>query len=451
MHNAIQQQDQSSDGVSPSIQYPDHLELRRLFMANRLVRGARFWHTEVMLENGYDFLELYHANGGAVSKTGLLDSAANNSTNAWWEVPGVGQNWLSRTPAVMTFRTDYNGYRDGFRFTRVQLCCASNSQELAPIPIANMTDGARYTGTLIGPGDVVYFRAGAPTAGHVLHVNLWSMHTTNFDIKARCNALPTDTTYDFVSHTPFGRWEYLPITNTVAQCTGVIYIAVYSHTSSGSFNITASRAKASMMKNLRVGVEKTPTPAEWNEIDRGLRIGSRYYYATTEGQHIVNRFSMFPGLADGCSSCGGNKCDICLERNNRNGYSRVLNSCTSNSKMRIVYSDWGSPIMIAHELAHYLGCVPDEYCHEHNAPPGGCKPQNSCQWCSYSIVGHSGLDLCTHLNHREIHPHDQACTTGNIGATSMWERMSNIYFIPLQTPDYFNYENHHFNDYIFVW
>jgi hypothetical protein len=236
---------QSNDGLPPAGSvYQDRIDHRRAFMGNRYARGLRLWHTEFMTENGWDFMEFFHSDGSTISRTGSLDTSTNSATNAWVEFTNTGNLRLSYVPASIRFFSDLIGQDLGVRFTKAAVCCSTTQ---AALPVANVTWGVRYTGILLASNDVVYFKVGAAsTSSKAIHVTLWSSYSSvDFDLKARCNALPTSTTYDY-SAVASGRWEYLRIPYTSTCPAGPWYVAVYSYSGDGGFNFVASLAKTSM-------------------------------------------------------------------------------------------------------------------------------------------------------------------------------------------------------------
>lgn len=433
---------QSRDGMTTTVsgQYQDRIDHRRPFVGNRYARGLRLYHTEFMTELNWDFMEFSHADGSPlITRTGLIDTASNSTTNAWIQLSGAGSLRLSYIPALIRFNSDLIGPAAGVKFTKAAVCCATTQ---ASLPVANVTWGTRYTGILLATNDVVFFKVGAATSSaKAIHVTLWSSFSgVDFDLKARCNALPTSTTYDY-SAVASGRWEYLRIPYTATCPSGPWYVAVYSHSGDGGFNFVASLAKTAMEKTLNVGIEKNATPEELDTIEATLKGGSRWYYGMTEGQHFVTTFNLYNNRGQGCSSCGGQSCHICFEDDDAN-IPRVVNKCQSGSKMYIPISSWDELSTMGHELGHYLGCFPDEYCLDKDVV-GDCQPYEGCSWCGHSWMGFHPNNLCMSTNHNL--DSTDPCTTPSPNAYSNWQTIPNIEFIPTTTPDNFNYENHHFS------
>ena len=246
--------------------YKNYIDTKRLFVTNRWVRGLELKHKEFMLEEyNYDFLSLFHPDGSTTAIfSGQLDEEGTSSTDAWIAFLNNGSLRFSWVPGTMRFKTDYSVHYDGFQFNRARVCCGSTQ---APLPLAQVTWGQRYTGVLLGSGDVVYFKVGRGyTSGEAIHITSWSGHTfPAFRVKARCGALPSETTYDW-STSSVSRWAYLRIPNPTS-CASFWYVAVHSVDSSpGQFNLVASLASTSMEKSYRVGIENTASGAELDEV-----------------------------------------------------------------------------------------------------------------------------------------------------------------------------------------
>jgi hypothetical protein len=403
--------------------YINFVDQTREVRANPNVKAFEFRVDSFDTETGYDFLK-WRQKGGA-------DQHLTGTPATGWYGTVVNEN-LQSTPMELQFITDFSVTRPGFRIGQARVCCAaSTNREPANIPLLR-----RNTGVLLGNGDVVLFKAPALPAGQKLNVILWGGTGADFDLYVRCNAWPTQSTFDYLGFSGNSQ-EFLSFDGSACTSPGTWYIAVHSYSGSGQFNLMVSPMFAAQERtSVTVGTNFNATPDQLNGIANALRGSGRQFYGQTEGQFLVRQFELFNNTGPSCESCGGQPCIICFKNQPGTGY------CCDGSQYVINQSYWFDPEGIAHEYGHGYLAIWDEY----------------EQGTSRSQCGHSNMSFPWGSNNNHCqsgdHKKDKNPSASDTGQPSAWGAGIDPDRLPLTnvsgTPDNTDFRDHDFNGLIEV-
>jgi hypothetical protein len=443
--------------------YPSKAEWRRSVLANQYVSQIWYHFSMFSTEANNDFFFL--------DKWNLSSS---NYPNIVSESGAIGGHWLTsgtRTSSSLLTEPDRLGFISqansissgvtgpGFTIDTVDVQCSGFNSW----PPATLTPAERTSGVLLGDGDVVYAKIYALNT----HANLalWgdsgNTASADFDLFARCNALPTDTTFTARS---FHSLSFEMLHLDPAQCSGgVWYIAVHSWQGAGMFNLMTTRHTTDVTLDVgravacpvAPGLTPATDPAFQTCIagDRGWPAGRaipanywedtvRGMYATTEGAYYVNTVRNHaavepaPLAANNYTSDGrcGNPpvpCQLKID------FPAPANGGQARGTVNAGYVAYvaGATNVTTreHELGHVLLGLPDQYV-ERFTPS-----YDVSHGCGYTImtanVYSDALNVCTPTNHRQ--------DFGHLGATPNAAETLNPSFGSLlshvKTPDPYNF------------
>jgi hypothetical protein len=307
---------------------------------------------------------------------------------AFWQVPG-GASMLGTYSRLTLFTDRSIGRTTGISTDQVSLCTTRVSAETGKTPvITNSYD--RTTGFLLGTNDVIYLsEVMVPSTHHSFA--LWSnVPGVDFDLYARCGALPTPTTYDYRSYSGDAN-EFI---HYKTACASTIYLAVSSFRGAGAFNLTTNLHSSQYDRSLAAGVGYDASDSELAAYADALRKGARLFYAETEGNWLIENIYLYDNTnrvtsnSAECDTCGGANCNICFSPSG----GRPSASCGVGVTMRGNNAD--EPRFVAHELGHYLLCVGDEY-----FQPATGSSQFQCGHSNMASPYDENFNHCTDFDH----------------------------------------------------
>jgi len=401
----------------PCPHYINNLDYQRYVVANKYVREFGFYINLFETQNGYDYL-YYGPEGGLTGLTG-------NPTLGWRDFSVAAS--LQSQPGLLHFVTDTSGSDEGFHLNSARVCCTSTGDTNTAL----LSRHVRYTGFLLGTGDLIKLRASV-TSNHLNFV-MWGDPSggKDFDIYVRCNAEPTPISYAYASTT--GQEEFIHVPSGVCD-TGTWYIAVSSYSGSGWFNLVVSEHKGAQHRNLRAGVTFDANGSGQPGVaalQDALRQAARHFFGATEGVVHVENIDFYNNISSCDSGCGSASCDIC--------YYDQDGTATAGCGGRINVYRWyfQDPEGISHEFGHAYMCLPDEYY-------AGCG--GNCWQCGHSNMAApwgSQNNFCFYHNHKKDKTPGATDTTANPNWTDAYNQQISPWS-PSRTPD--NYDYRGFSD-----
>lgn len=417
------------NSVSPA-SYNNHLHIRHQVQGNEYVRNFQFYISSFSTESGYDYLQYSPTGpGSSAYLTGALPAQWRTIYHGT-SIP-FNETFLFHSDAIVS--------GNGFNIGSALVCCDSS-----PTP-ANHDVGLAVNnhGFLLGAGDTTYYqysRASTENGNENSVVLYNSSPGSDFDIYVRCNARPTQTTFDF--GTPFaGSDEFLVLPANYCPGPSSIFIAVNSWSGAGQYSLSFHSRKLSRVYDVWVGYENGSvgiTSADWTNFALSLNQGARLLYGATQGtERIANIFvHQPPGFSQG--QCLNHTCDIMLIGSPGRDYVAFW-----GTQYRYVQWPNGGPGAFAnartsmHEWGHQVLGLPDEYADIN----GGSAFVSRC--------GHSMMadpfainTLCTAQDHGT----DNSSATTPYGGDSMWNRLFSSgrtsYMPSTYTPEPFSFQSH---------
>lgn len=424
----------------------------RYFLASAYVSQVQFELSSFSTEQNSDSLNLVQQ-----GQTTSVNLTGNLSPMPQWVQPAT-PSMLQAAPLQLRFTSDESGSFPGFYIDQARVCCAS--QPTTALPTRGMVNGERYTGVLLGANDVVYTWRNAGPAGTRLHLALWGPITgSDFDLYARCNALPTPSAWDLRGYSSDTN-EF--VFGGTDQCVGGIwYIAVHAYSGVGQFHVVGSDAKVSsdeavsgVIPSIRVGVNSNVAPSTLSSIQQTMVKALKYLYGATEGKIFFSACQLWNNAGATCSNCGGQPCDVCFVAGV--GQSNApLCSLSSAANITSGSGYWQSHQGVAHELSHRYLCTQDEYVAKDGSKNCDKDGLNECNWhCGHSIMANpfSGQNnFCLKADQTMTVDHPRDGTSGFVppNTASSWDWIlvssQRVTSIPAYTPDNFDYLGHDFN------
>lgn len=403
--------------------YINNLEDYRFVYANKYVDKLEFRLASFETEVNYDFLK-YREAGGTYS---VLHGSPSLT---WYGI--ASSSVLQENPMQLALTTDRSVNYAGFHIDKVRVCCQTSAGSATPS--ANMELGVRYQGVLLAQHDVVMFTVPAPAANQELNLAMWGAGT-DFDLYARCNAVPTETNFDAAARSGDSR-EFLNM-STSCGSPGVWYVAVQAYSGTGQFNLVASHMRSD--KNIsvwRAGTDFNASQLQMNSFRDQLLLSARQFYGQTEGQVLIRDQHLYNSNGCGPTACGGNACDVCFKNVSGTGFAPC------ESYVDIMQSYFGDVEGLAHEYGHYFFCVYDEYI-----------PDTTIDNCGHSNMANPwgpNNNFCTGHNH-ELDRDSGATDTGldSVWAT-VWTAGDKIVTNTGRNQDNYDYVAHDFNGVINV-
>lgn len=423
--------------------YADYVTQHETISANRYAKKLGLRFVQFSTEAEYDYLEYGRFSPALFRLSGHLASSTPFWLDDFYGIPS-----LQARPALFTFVSDNTSHSVGYRVDRARVTCDSNADSTTT-PIVPFR---RHRGLLLGPNDVVYFRvaASAATADSVVLWGTPAQGSRNYNLWARCNALPTPTAYTAAS-IQSGTHEYLHLEQ--GTCVGTWYLAVTSAQGAGGFSLMWSRHFETQHKSLRAGFQMfTPTADERAAAKLTAVIASKMLYGASEGTTIIERVDSFDGVD--CAwptpqpQCGGRFCDICFIRGS--GVA-VTSTVGTIMQFKTTGSDlsrgWGNFAAreLAHEMGHaFFGSMLTNSTKHVDLDVSGYNPS-----CDYSIMGAYPSNRFT----------NNFCWTGNHGRgagdapvndpRSMWtlaDEKGLVPWTPTSSPDNWSFAFNGFAD-----
>jgi hypothetical protein len=424
----------SDPGGFPCPHYINNVSNTRLFMANGWTTHMQFRLDYLQLEQGFD--NITYGPKGFSSSTQLTGL---HGASTWWT------GLFSQGPSLQSF---YNAMRfvsdgsityGGFTVSTMRICTVATQVDTNP---GTLDIGARYGGPLLGTSDVVYAKFTPPASAHST-VALWPADdgsaSNDFDIFARCGALPTPSAFD-TSATSGNSQEFLHL----GACGSSWYLAIVSFRGSGTFNLVVGRHTASHHMTLTAGTDSVFTAAQIQNVSNQLRDSARFFYGVTEGDQYVDTVNLYANNNSGgsnCPNCGnvtGSKCDICFSLGCTPGcvgQTTCAQPPSGQGKIQL----WTNGFFyqtIGHEMGHaFYGCLADEYINNTS--------------CGHSIMDDqwntgTQFNVCTANDHGLDR---RPGTTVPVGGAAHTQAVTNgrSLVAPTETPDDYSYVNFDFD------
>jgi hypothetical protein len=294
----------------------------------------------------------------------------------------VNTSWsFNATRARLNFISNNALTYEGVSLNQLQVCTYLSTWDTHPP--ATLDSKRRYYGVLLGSTDTVYLQFSATSTNHY-PIALWEDGGGghDFDLYARCGALPTPTQYDWIGFSGNDE-EYIDVTG----CTGTVYVAINSYNGAGPFSVIRGIHTQAAHSILRAGTEFSATPTEYSNLADTLQNAARHYYGSTEGEQIIAQIDLYNSGSCGSTSCGGSPCEICF----RTAGGTANASCSGNGNMNVFVGYRFDPEGISHEFGHMKSCLGDEYV-------------NGSQWqCGHSNMASPWGDnnnFCVDLDHK---------------------------------------------------
>ena len=425
----------------------DNLVYTRTFSANRFISWAQFVSTQNSLEYNWDFLEI-----GRLGLTPTFNVTGARPAGESYVLPG-GFNNFQKRPAVFRLLTDSTNASPGFGFSGVWLLCSGSNGYFSG---GELVQGRRASGVLLGTNDSVLFEwelnhplflSGAQQRRNLI---LWNPAelasgvvdtSIDFDVYAKCGAVPTKTSYDFVSNSGDSS-EFLSVPESACARNQKLYVVVYSYKGTGQFELRASYSNNTQDRILGGSIQHTDNGVNLTENTRML-IGARAIFAQTMGNFLPR------GV---CTVESGmtNYCGTPLTFTRRWDCTR---SAATGGFVGLCTDFPGNTLIMAHEFGHAQWSLPDEYLEN------GANPPVSISGCGHSVMAGYGpgpqpFQFCPSLSHSF-----DRLTGPAVTPTSAWSLISATADIvgppPGASPDPVDLRNHDFNGYmtqsVYVW
>lgn len=345
--------------------------------------------------------------------------------------PSDPSETIQEVPPLVLTTTDSSVQMQGFSFGRARVCHEPGAR--GPMTTAaSMVPQRRYSGLLLGTGDVVYLRVPSGTTktddNSDTHDTfaLWGRPGADFDLYERCGALPTATAWDARGYSSDSQ-EFLHLSSADCPKGSERYIAVHSFAGSGWFNIVNHKHYAiEDIDVVTAGADCAVTDSQLNVYADDLTQGFRHFFGANEGARYFRSIQLK-------SNAGGNIKFYCSS-------GRPHSSVCDGGSVSM-YSDWHDGRTISHELGHYYNCLRDEY------------SDGKGNHCGHSIMA-SQFNV-TQPNYCYASDHNKDPSPLSAGTTSVgavWTKLINrTPYMPWTTPDTYDYINFDFNDmYAFV-
>jgi len=419
----------------PCPHYPNGTVWDRKVFGNRFVSDLRYNFASFATEFQHDTLSFDHFDG-----TSWVNHYAQNGIigphTSYSNPRPVGQNFQAN-PDRLRFRSDASVHGPGFSISEVIASCDSTytSGNVA----GQIYRSERNSGILFGDGDVVYLRiVDSDHYGVVLWGDASNTAGADFDLYARCGALPTNTIFDQRGFR-VGQQEILDL----GSC-NTWYLAVHSFQGAGMFNVLATPHRHNTI-DVGIGIPapapSVPPPATipnqyWTDVARGL-------FAASEGGMFVNfRNHTNPETTANVGKCGSPAvpCVAMVDSaSNTGGQTRYPAPGPS------AYMGMMTPVIIRiHEIGHSWLLLPDEYIRlpdmtEHI----GCAGTMMSAGLLFDV-----FNLCTQATHRKhfgtagptAHP------TPGWGTGSWWWSLSGNGVAPSWSMDPYDFMDFNFNN-----
>jgi hypothetical protein len=226
-------------------------------------------------EGFYDYLQF----GPILAGPWTTLTGTGYPAGTWYDFAAPSGSSFQSFPGLMLFRTDDSVTRPGFTTGMARVCCGGTPNN-ATSQLYEMTRGR---GVLLGTNDTVYMNMDYTCAEAAEHqtIALRGPSGTDFDLYARCGALPTPTSYISPAGMSSNSQEFYHLPANACSCPNTLYIAVNSYQGSGTFDIVRSSHIAGRHVTLRAGTRETATPAQMATFATMLRQSAGRLYGAT--------------------------------------------------------------------------------------------------------------------------------------------------------------------------
>jgi hypothetical protein len=344
-------------------------------------RVYQFWmrFDAFATEQNYDYLEVwsyspnqaestdYHYTGGMPYAGGQQPWAVMQGA---WPIPKAND--------FLHFHSDYSVNNTGVYLGQAAVCTTNPGAPLQGY-YRSSAPVTRNSGVLLGAGDVVYFQfpVGSPTGSCTSAHDTFALQGdptagNDFDLYVKCGALPTPngfTDRDFSGPTtsPTGRPAnsgFVHADTSECPCGSYWYVAVNSYSGSGWFNLVNHKHFASEHRNtLYTG---TTFSASANDINTkyvpSLQAGLQHFFGANEGARYIQTMDFKNNSTDP---------DVQIHAGDSTPNSECENSwycgffgayhCTSDLYQTFDGVSGYQPVVVSHELGHFINCLSDEY------------------------------------------------------------------------------------------
>ncbi len=364
----------------------------------------------------------------------------------------------------------------GFKIASLNVSCSPEGPAPAAFP-ASVHE--KNVGFLTQTSDTVYYSYPPPPTdpgtGSPFHLHVALNHNApassqvnfDFDLYARCGALPTASAYDYVGYSGTPQ-EFLDITT---PCTSTWFFAVNSYSGKGVFDLNIGEG-GDLVKCIGFPVSAAYPTARKQQIADQIVADSRAFYGATLGGLFVNRLIFIDGdLSSTCVPYPGQAArpidavisDACSGSQTAPNAGQMTFAIPKNPAF-CSGNQWDAnrPYVFPHELGHNLFQFPDEY------QPGG-------DVCGHSLMGFptplGAISLCSLYNHAKdppgvyVDPGTNAQSTTPFGnGVSMWQKAAANYYgrhinmtvdasgnprmMPVFTADNYAFQDFDFNSYL---
>ena len=242
---------------------------------------------------------------------------------------------------------------EGFRIGEVSLCSSRSAIDTSSPNY--LIDRWATTGFLLGTNDVMYAFTGYSPGSHKA-ISLYSQASADFDILARCGALPTTSAFD--GRQLINSQEWVDLGN---GCTGgaTLYVAIHAFSGSGAFTVVASDHNTDRI--ITAGTNFSASSSQLDTFEATLRDGIRHFYGATEGYQVISRVDLFNNTGSTCGNCGGTACDICFENSPGTGFSPFCGAAGLRYSKPIGIYTKGSRMSLAiSTIARATNILPDD-------------------------------------------------------------------------------------------
>ena len=343
-------------------------------------------------------------------------------------VPAFVSKDFNQTPGSFRVTSDLNVASEGYNIDKVRVTCAAGAPGFVTPQLAL---GIFHLGVLLGSGDSIFFQIPS-VSGQNTNLLLAGANTTDFDLFARCNAMPTKTVYTARSYSGDSN-EFLSLPSNSCP-NGVWYIVVNSFSGAGGFTLIPSRSFESENLTIRSYVQHV-ADSEVDNTANVLSLAARRIYATTLGGIVPVDIKVCGYFNFNCGTTNVTKRYDC----NRS-FADALRTPGTPIGHYALCTD-GNGEIAAHEMGHTILGLPDEYQDVNSV---------SLARCGHTRMALSWLpSLCYSGDHNKDF---QPGTTPNSFNISSWDRNPNSFIpssmIPSKTPSVIDLQNHDFNNQI---
>lgn len=371
------------------------------------------------MEQNFDYA--YWGEKGASFYISMTGSLPANTL-----APAFVSKDFNQTPGSLKIYTDHSVPSTGYNIDKVRVTCAPGAPGFV-IPQFNL--GSFHLGALLGTDDSIFFQTPV-IPGQNTNILLAGVNTADFDLYARCNAIPTKTVYTARSYSSDSN-EFLSLPSNLCP-NGVWFVVVNSYSGSGGFTLLPSRSFESENLTIRAYVQHV-SDTEVDNTAALLSLASRRIYATTLGSILPTDIKVCGYFNFNCGDQNLTRRYDC-SRSFTDGSPRAPGNPISHYAL---CTDANAEVS-AHEMGHSILGLPDEY------QDVGSISQARC--------GHTrmALNWIPSLCYSGDHNKDfQSTTSPNSFSTSNWDTNPNAFMpssmIPTKTPSIIDLSNHDFD------